>query len=90
MAHVGVLSVLEEAKIPIDYVSGTSAGSIVAACFCAGMDSCQLKEYAWKFTWWRLLRPTWPIRGLVSFAGMTRLLNSKLGDQRIEDLKNLL
>lgn len=86
MAHVGVLSVLEEANIPIDFVSGTSAGAIVAACFCAGMDSAQLKEYAWKFSWWRLLRPVWPVRGLVSFAGITRLLTRKLGDIRIEDL----
>jgi NTE family protein len=87
MAHVGVLSVLEEANIPVDFVSGTSAGAIVAACYCFGMDSAQLKKYAWKFTWWRLLRPAWPVRGLVSFAGMTRLLSLKLGDQRIEDLK---
>jgi NTE family protein len=87
MAHVGVLSVLEEAEIPIDFVSGTSAGAIVAACFCSGMDSSQLKEYAWKFTWWRLLRPVWPVRGLVSFAGMTQLLTRNLGDQRIEDLR---
>ena len=87
MAHVGVLSVLEEANIQIDFVSGTSTGAIVAACFCAGMDSAQLKEYAWKFAWWRLLRPVWPVRGLVSFAKLTQLLIGKLGDQRIEDLK---
>ncbi|OGO35225.1 MAG: hypothetical protein A2W35_11010 [Chloroflexi bacterium RBG_16_57_11] len=87
MAHVGVLSVLEEANIPIDFVSGTSAGAIVAACFCSGMESTRLKEYAWKFTWWRLLRPIWPVRGLVSFAGMTQLLTRQLGNQMIEDLK---
>ena len=36
LAHIGVLSVLERAGIPIDYVSGTSAGSIVGAVYCAG------------------------------------------------------
>jgi NTE family protein len=87
MAHVGVLSVLEEASIPIDFVSGTSAGAIVAACLSAGMDTSQMKEYAWKFAWWRLLRPVWPVRGLVSFAGMTQLLIRKFGELRIEDLE---
>jgi NTE family protein len=87
LAHVGVLSVLEEAGIPIDFISGTSAGSIVAGCYAAGMNAAQLRQYAWQFTWWRLLRPVWPLRGLVSFAGMMRLLSRNLGDLAIEDLK---
>ncbi|RLD80423.1 MAG: hypothetical protein DRJ10_07475, partial [Bacteroidetes bacterium] len=29
MAHIGVLRVLEKHKIPIDYITGTSMGSIV-------------------------------------------------------------
>ena len=29
VAHIGVLKVLEEADIPIDYIVGTSMGSIV-------------------------------------------------------------
>lgn len=87
LAHVGVLSVLEEAGIPIDFISGTSAGAIVAACYSAGMDARQLQEYAWKFTWWRLLRPVWPVRGLVSFAGITQLLIRGLGDLAIQDLR---
>jgi NTE family protein len=87
MAHVGVLSVLEEAGIPIDYVSGTSAGSIVAGCYAAGMSAAQLRQLAGQFTWWRLLRPVWPVRGLVSFEGLARLLRRGLGDLAIEDLK---
>ena len=31
MAHVGVLRVLEEIRVPVDLVVGTSAGSAVAA-----------------------------------------------------------
>ena len=30
LAHVGVLKALEEHHIPIDYISGTSIGSIIA------------------------------------------------------------
>ena len=37
-AHVGVLKVLEELRVPVDYVAGTSIGSIVAALYASGMS----------------------------------------------------
>ena len=37
-AHVGVLKVLEEYNVPIDYVIGTSMGSIVGGLYAAGMS----------------------------------------------------
>ncbi len=37
MAHVGVLRVLEEMRVPVDVVVGTSAGSAVAALYASGM-----------------------------------------------------
>src|SRR5512135_2971829 len=35
-AHVGVLKVLEEMRIPIDYIAGTSMGSIVGGSYASG------------------------------------------------------
>ena len=34
--HIGVLKALEENEIPIDYISGTSMGSIVAGLYAIG------------------------------------------------------
>ena len=39
IAHVGALKVLEEEGIPIDYVSGTSVGAIIAAAYCSGVSA---------------------------------------------------
>ena len=36
VAHIGVLKVLEEAGIPIDYVAGTSMGAIVGGLYASG------------------------------------------------------
>jgi NTE family protein len=36
IAHLGVLKALVEQKVPIDYVSGCSAGSIAGVMFAAG------------------------------------------------------
>jgi NTE family protein len=38
LAHVGVIRALQEHKIPIDYVAGTSAGSIVGGAGCGDVD----------------------------------------------------
>ena len=36
LAHIGVIKMLEENNIPIDYVAGTSMGAIVAALYSMG------------------------------------------------------
>lgn len=41
-AHVGVLKVLEEAGIRIDYIAGTSMGAIVGGLYAAGYNANQL------------------------------------------------
>jgi NTE family protein len=43
-AHVGVLKVLEELHIPVDYVAGTSIGSIVAALYATGMSPDEMEK----------------------------------------------
>jgi len=37
-AHVGVLKVLEEQRIPIDYIAGTSMGAIIGGLYASGMS----------------------------------------------------
>src|SRR5512135_3724336 len=41
-AHVGVLKVLEEMRIPIDYIAGTSMGSIVGGSYASGNTLSQM------------------------------------------------
>ena len=42
LAHVGVLQWLEEHRIPVDYVAGTSMGSIIGGLYAAGMSSSEI------------------------------------------------
>ncbi len=39
LAHIGVLRYLEELRVPIDYIAGTSMGSIVGGLAATGMES---------------------------------------------------
>lgn len=43
-AHIGVLQVLEDNHIPISYLSGTSAGALVAALYASGLSAYQIEE----------------------------------------------
>lgn len=46
IAHVGVIRVLEREGIPLGWVAGVSAGSIVASAYAAGADSKELEAIA--------------------------------------------
>lgn len=42
--HIGVLEALEESGVPIDYVAGTSMGSIIAAMYASGYSPREMRE----------------------------------------------
>ncbi|HOV89062.1 MAG TPA: patatin-like phospholipase family protein, partial [Candidatus Paceibacterota bacterium] len=43
-AHVGVIKVLEENNIPIDFIAGSSIGALVGGLYAANKDIKQLEE----------------------------------------------
>ncbi len=53
-SHVGVLQALEDENIKIDYISGTSSGSIVATLYAIGYKPSEIydffKQYAKQIT----------------------------------------
>jgi NTE family protein len=54
-AHVGVLKVLDEAKIPVDYITGTSIGSIVGGLYSCGYNAVAIEKIIMDQDWAALL-----------------------------------
>ncbi|HBK30828.1 MAG TPA: patatin [Porphyromonadaceae bacterium] len=54
-AHIGVLKVLEEAGIPVDYVTGTSMGAIVGGLYSVGYKAGQIDSLVKMQDWGFLL-----------------------------------
>jgi NTE family protein len=50
-AHIGVLKVLEELHIPVDYIAGTSMGSAVGGLYATGLSAEELDVIFRKFDW---------------------------------------
>ena len=51
LAHLGVLKVLRDNHIPIDFVVGTSIGSLMGAIYAAPLDIEKSFEISKGFTW---------------------------------------
>jgi len=51
VAHVGVIKVLEELGVPIDYIAGTSMGAIVGGLYASGMTADELEAAVKSLDW---------------------------------------
>ena len=93
IAHIGVLKVLHEAKIPIDMMAGTSAGALFGGMYAAGMTIEEITGFALDLhRKSRLTGGLWdfavpPRSGLIRGNRTAGYLKQFLGNTRFEDLK---
>lgn len=87
-AHVGVIQVLEEAGIRPVLVSGTSAGSLVAAIYASGKNGRQLQHIAETMEEAAIADWTLPLfnRGMLRGDALARYVNSQVGARLIENM----
>lgn len=87
-AHVGVIQVLEEAGIRPSFVSGTSAGSVVAALYASGKTGKQLQHVAETMEEATIADWTLPLfnRGMLRGDALARYVNGQVGSKLIEDM----
>ncbi|MCD9515510.1 patatin-like phospholipase family protein [Photobacterium carnosum] len=50
-AHIGVLDVLEENRIPVDIVTGTSMGAYVGGMYAMGLSAQEVKQRTFNINW---------------------------------------
>ncbi len=55
LAHVGVLEWLEENRIPVDYIAGTSMGGLIGGLYASGMSTKELRNLLDTLDWDLLL-----------------------------------
>src|SRR5438874_449490 len=60
VAHIGALKALEELRIPIDFIAGTSMGAIVGGLYASGMSPAEIDEWFRNTDWHFLLSDTAP------------------------------
>lgn len=66
-AHIGVLKVLEELRVPIDAIAGTSMGALVGGGYASGLNAAEMEAAVTAVDWNQFFdddppRAEWPMR----------------------------
>jgi NTE family protein len=85
--HIGVLQVLRENNIPIDFVSGCSMGAIVGGCFCTGVNLAEMESIAAKIVQRKMMDVdiTFKKQGILKGNRAKSFIKKLLGDASFED-----
>ena len=86
IAHVGVLRALQENQIPINYVAGTSAGSLVGGAFASGMSIDEIEALGRGLRWRDIGRVTMSRLGVQSNDRLEQFVRDRLPVSRFEEL----
>src|SRR6201997_5716658 len=86
IAHIGVLKVLEQENIPIDFVAGTSVGALIGAAYCSGVSVAELEQIATRVRFKDFARWTLSRYGFASNQRLVGFLNSNLKVKTFEEL----
>ena len=103
-AHIGVLEVLEQLRVPVDCVAGTSMGALVGATYAAGMKPAEIERVVAAIDWSSTVgsegvRDRSPIRRKLEGISYTNSLEFSLkggrlaapdGLLRTQDIENVL
>jgi NTE family protein len=90
LSHIGVIKLLEEMDIKIDYIAGSSIGAMIGGVYAAGISINKIEDIALKTDLASSVKyflPTISKSGLISGLKVTEFLKNVVGDIDIEDLE---
>jgi NTE family protein len=89
--HIGVLKVIEEEKIPIDVISGSSIGAIIAGLWVTGRSAEEIMKVTREFRepkyMWGLADFTFPTLGFIKGNRLHSFLKKYFGNRTFFDIK---
>ena len=65
LAHIGVIQWLEEHRIPVSYVAGTSMGGLIGGVYATGRSPAEVRELVSTIPWNTVLRGQVPFQNLT-------------------------
>ncbi len=90
LAHIGVIKALKEKNIPIDKISGSSAGSLIGGLYLAQESILKVEQIAKEITlkdFIKLLGGITSLTSVIRGKKMDTFLNKYCQNKKIEDLK---
>lgn len=85
-AHIGVIKVLRENNIPINIITGTSAGAVVGSLYASGMSPDRLELEAQIMDKTSLVDLTLSTSGFIKGQKLQDFINAKVKNRQIQQL----
>ena len=90
LAHIGVIKVLEENNIPIDFIAGSSIGAMVGGFYASGLSIKELEKIAlstnWRKVFSTLFEPSFK-KGLVGGEKVKTFIEEYIDGKNFESCK---
>lgn len=86
-AHLGVVQALKEKKVPIDAISGVSAGAIVGVLIASGMKPLEIMKILVDHKLMDFTTIQFPKKGLMSLSKLGKLVDEYIGHKTFNDLE---
>ena len=87
VCHLGVIKALQEFGVKIDFISGTSAGSVVGCLYSYGYPPDEILRIIQATSFFKSLKFAWNWTGLLSFDGLRDVLLKYMPENTFEHLK---
>lgn len=88
MAHIGVLKILEENDIHIDFISGTSIGALIGACYSAEPNIKKIEKDISSEPWRSIFDYNiLPNKGLIKGNKIKRWMDNNINGMEFKDLR---
>jgi len=90
LAHIGVIKVLEENNIPIDFIAGSSIGAMVGGFYAAGLSIKEIEEIALSTNWRRVFSVLFDPhlkQGLIGGEKLKTFIENYINGKKFEDCK---
>jgi len=92
LAHIGVFEAINQAKVPIDMISGSSIGALIGAYYAKNLNVDGIKDITLSLDFANLIKLLDPnfllfFKGVISGKKVEKLLEIILGDIDFKDLK---
>jgi len=87
LSYLGVLEVLKENNIKLDYIAGSSMGAFIGALYCAGIPIKKIRSIIMDTNWQEIVDLDLPTIGLIKGDRLERYVANLIDNKEFKDLK---
>ena len=93
LAHIGVIKVLEENNIPIDFIAGSSIGALVGGFYAVSLNIKEIEKLALSINWRRIFSVLFDPhlkQGLIGGEKLKTFIENYINGKKFKEFEGLI